>query len=233
MTKTEHIKFAFIKALPVIISYLFIGMAYGILMAKAGFGPWWSLCISLTVYTGAFQFILVSLLNQGASLLTIALTALFMNSRQTFYGLSFLDDFNSMGSKRWYMIQSLTDETYAVNCTLNKDDTLTIKDRRAVMFYVALFSHLSWAGASVLGGVFGSLIPFDLTGIDFCMTALFVTIFIDQWKAADTHFPALCGLSTAVLLCIILGPDKFMLPSLALTCAMLLFRRTVRKENLC
>ena len=157
MKKKEIIKYALIKALPVIISYLFIGMAYGIIMTKAGYSIWWSLCISLTVYTGAFQFILVSLLNQGASLLTIALTALFMNSRQTFYGLSFLDDFNSMGSKRWYMIQTLTDETYAVNCTLDKDDTITIKDRRIIMFYVALFSHLSWAAASILGGIFGSL----------------------------------------------------------------------------
>ncbi len=233
MKKREIIKYALIKALPVIISYLFIGMAYGIIMTKAGYSIWWSLCISLTVYTGAFQFILVSLLNQGASLLTIALTALFMNSRQTFYGLSFLDDFNSMGSKRWYMIHSLTDETYAVDCTLDKDETITIHDRRTIMFYVALFSHLSWAAATILGGFFGSLIPFDLTGIDFCMTALFVTIFIDQWKSADRHFPALSGLCIAILLCILLGPDRFMLPSLALTCAILLLKRTIQKEELC
>ena len=233
MKKKEIIKYALIKALPVIISYLFIGMAYGIIMTKAGYSIWWSLCISLTVYTGAFQFILVSLLNQGASLLTIALTALFMNSRQTFYGLSFLDDFNSMGSKRWYMIHSLTDETYAVNCTLNKDETVTINDRRTIMFYVALFSHLSWAAATILGGFFGSLIPFDLTGFDFCMTALFVTIFIDQYKSADRHFPALFGLCIGILLCILLGPDRFMLPSLALTCAILLLKRTIQKEELC
>jgi 4-azaleucine resistance transporter AzlC len=232
MTKKETIRYALIKALPVMISYLFIGMAYGILMTKAGFGIWWALGISLAVYTGAFQFILVSLLSQGASLVTIALTALFMNSRQTFYGLSFLDDFNAMGKKRWYMIHSLTDETYAIDCTLSKDSSLPVNDRRAGMFYVALFSHLSWAAATVLGSIFGSLIPYDLTGIDFCMTALFVTIFIDQWKTADSHFPALCGLCIAIILCVLLGPDKFMLPSLALTCAVLLFRRTLRKEEL-
>ena len=208
-------------------------MAYGIVMTKTGYGIWWALGISVTVYTGAFQFILVSLLKQSSSLSTIVLTALFMNSRQTFYGISFLDDFNSMGSKRWYMIQTLTDETYAVNCSLNKDDTITIKDRRTIMFYVALFSHLSWIAATVLGGIFGSLIPFDLTGINFCMTALFVTIFIDQWKSADKHFPALCGLCIAILLCFLLGPDRFMLPSLALTSAVLLLRKTIRKEELC
>lgn len=233
MTKKEIVKYALIKAFPVVISYLFIGMAYGIVMTKAGFGIWWSLAISLAVYTGAFQFILVSLLSQGASIMTIALTALFMNSRQTFYGLSFLNDFNAMGKKRWYMIHSLTDETYAVNCTLSKDDKITINDRRTIMFYIALFSHLSWAAATVLGAVFGSLIPFDLTGIDFCMTALFVTIFIDQWKSADIHFPALSGFCIAILLCLLLGPDRFMLPSLALTSAVLLFRRALRKEKLC
>ena len=73
-----------------------VSMAYGLMMQEAGFGWGWSLLTSLTVYTGAFQFVLVTFLSSGASFLTIALTALFMNSRQFFYGITFVEDFKQM-----------------------------------------------------------------------------------------------------------------------------------------
>ena len=79
---------------------------------------------SLTVYTGAFQFVLITFLSSGASIVTIAVTALLMNSRQSFYSLSFLETFRKMGRKKLYMIHTMTDETYAVNCTIeDKDET--------------------------------------------------------------------------------------------------------------
>ena len=56
-------------------SYLFVSMAYGIMMENAGFKWYYSLLVSLTVYTGAYQFVLVTLLSSGASILTMALTA--------------------------------------------------------------------------------------------------------------------------------------------------------------
>ena len=233
MTKEELIKTGFQKALPIMISYLFIGTAYGILMAQAGYGVLWAVGISLTVYTGAFQFVLIPFLQSGASYLTIALTALFMNSRQTFYALTFLEDFNHMGHKKWYMVGTLTDETYAVNCALKQEEEYTEEDRRRIMFITAVLSHLTWAAAGALGCCFGSMLPFELKGIDFCMTALFVTILIDQWRASKDYFPAICGLSAAVILCMILGPDRFMLPSLAAVSAVLLWRRTVTKEKIC
>ena len=101
------------------------------------------------------------------------------------------------------------------------------------MFIIAVLSHLTWAAAGAVGCCFGSMLPFELKGIDFCMTALFVTILIDQWRSVKDHFPALCGLSAAVILCIVLGPDRFILPSLAAVSAVLLWRRTVTKEKIC
>ena len=114
----ETWKLAFVKSLPIMCSYFFLGAAYGIMMEETGF-PWYvALLLSMTVYTGAFQFVLITFLSTGASLLTIAITALLMNSRQSFYSLTFLNDFKRMGKRKLYMIHSLTDETYAVNCTL-------------------------------------------------------------------------------------------------------------------
>ena len=102
-------------------------------MEEAGFAWYYSLLVSLTIYTGAFQFVLTTLLSAGASIITIAVTAFFMNSRQTFYSLSFVDDFGSMGLKKPYMIHTMTDETYAVNCTLE----LQGAEKKQTMFWVA------------------------------------------------------------------------------------------------
>ena len=125
MNKTI-IKYAFIKSLTIMCSYLFVSMAYGVMMEEAGFGWLYSLLISMTVYTGEFQFVLITFLSSGASLLTIMLTALLMNSRQIFYSITFLDDFRKMGKRKLYMIHTMTDETYAVNCTLELQKKRTL-----------------------------------------------------------------------------------------------------------
>lgn len=220
------LKTAFIKSIPIFCSYVFVSMAYGMMMASAGF-PWYdSLLVSLTVYTGAFQFVLITFLSSGASLITIALTALLMNSRQSFYSLTFLKEFKQMGRRRLYMIHTMTDETYAVNCTLD----LPQKEKEDTMFLVALFSRCYWMIGSVIGGILGQIIPFDLTGIDFCMTALFLIIFIDQWEKAEKHTPALTGLGIGVICLLIFGENRFMLPALLIVSALLLLFQ--RKEKL-
>lgn len=215
----ETWKLAFVKSLPIMCSYFFLGAAYGIMMEETGF-PWYvALLLSMTVYTGAFQFVLITFLSTGASLLTIAITALLMNSRQSFYSLTFLNDFKRMGKRKLYMIHSLTDETYAVNCTLE----LPRKEKEDTMFGVALLSHCYWMAATVVGAVLGQLIPFELEGIDFCMTALFVIIFMDQWKKASSHIPALAGLTCGIVCLLIFGQSSFILPALLLVSGILFF----------
>ena len=110
-------------------SYLFVAMAYGMMMQEAGFAWYDSLLVSLTIYTGAFQFVLITFLSSGASVLTIAVTALLMNSRQAFYSLSFVDEFKKMGRKMPYMIHTMTEQG---------------EERRGIMFFVALFSRCYW-----------------------------------------------------------------------------------------
>ena len=70
------------KSIPIMCSYIFVSMAYGMMMENAGFAWYYSLFTSLTVYTGAFQFVLITFLSSGASIVTIAVTALLMNSRK-------------------------------------------------------------------------------------------------------------------------------------------------------
>lgn len=211
---------ALTRTLPIFCSYLFIGAAYAILMSNAGY-PWYvSLLTSATVYTGAFQFMLVSLLSGGAGLGVIVVTALFMNSRQTFYSLTFLDDFRRMGRRMPFMVFSMTDETYAVNCSL----PAAINDRSDVMFFSAVLSYLYWLLGTLVGGVLGQIIPWDLEGIDFCMTALFVVILVDQWEHLRDKTPIVLGGGIALVCLLAVGSRRFMLPALLLTSAALLLK---------
>ena len=223
--KKELLKDAFIKSIPIMCSYLFVSMAYGIMMEEAGFAWYVSLAISLTVYTGAFQFLLITFLSSGVSILTISLAAFLMNSRQAFYSLTFVDEFRRMGRKMPYMIHTMTDETYAVNLTLEP------QSKEDMMFLIALFARCYWMIGAVIGGILGQVIPFELKGIDFCMTALFVIIFMEQWEKSDSHFPALVGLTIAVICLLIVGEKNFMLPALIIVSGILLIRKDEGKEN--
>ncbi|MFT3985280.1 MAG: AzlC family ABC transporter permease [Lachnospiraceae bacterium] len=219
--KKEYLKLAFVKSIPIMCSYFFVSMAYGIMMEEAGFYWYYSLLVSMSVYTGAFQFVLISFLSSGASLITVGLTAFLMNSRQTFYSLTFLEDFKEMGKKKLYMIHTMTDETYAVNCTLKMQK----EKKHEVMFGVALLSRCYWMLGAAAGGVLGQLIPFDLNGIDFCMTALFIIIFIDQWERTNYHLPAQIGILVSVICLFLFGQNNFMLPALLLISGILMLKK--------
>lgn len=217
-------RFAFRQSLGVLFGYVFLGTAFGILLRQAGFGALWSLAFSGLVYAGSLQFLLAGFLAAPTALPTVALMSLFINARHLFYGLSFIERFRSMGKKRPYMIFSLTDETYSVLCGM--DEVPAGVDKNGAMFLVALLDQLYWVAGSLLGTFAGGL-PLDFTGIDFSMTALFLVIFLEQWRGAKSHLPALLGLGCGAVFLLALGPDNFLLPALCTTVAVLLLARPV------
>ena len=217
-------RFAFRQSLGVLFGYVFLGTAFGILLRQAGFGALWSLAFSGLVYAGSLQFVLAGFLAAPTALPTVALMSLFINARHLFYGLSFIERFRSMGKKRPYMIFSLTDETYSVLCGM--DEVPAGVDKNGAMFLVALLDQLYWVAGSLLGTFAGGL-PLDFTGIDFSMTALFLVIFLEQWRGAKSQLPALLGLGCGAVFLLALGPDNFLLPALCTTVAVLLLARPV------
>ena len=212
------VSLAFAKSLPIMCSYVFLSIAYGVTMAKSGLAWYWSLVASLSVFSGALLFVLVSFLAGGAPLLTVAVTSLLMSSRHCFYTLTFLDEIKRMGRRKPYIIYTMTDEIYAVDCTLDLPES----EKHDAMLLIALFSRSSWMLGAVLGGVAGQFIPFDMSGIDFCMTALFVIIVLDQWKSAENRLPALSGLVIGAACLLLFGAGSFIMPALLLTSAVLL-----------
>lgn len=214
----KYISYAFYKTIPVLLGYLFLGLAFGLLLQEAGYSFWWALLSSTIIYAGSIQFVLVSFLGGGTSLPVVAVMTLLINSRHAFYGLSFVEKFRQMKTYP-YMVFSLTDETYSLLCSTTVPEGM---DEKKTFFLISLFDQCYWITGSVLGGALGEILPFDMTGIDFAMTALFVTIFIDQWRSAKSHLPALIGLCSGVICLLIFGGSNFILPSLLITVTLLM-----------
>lgn len=227
--KKSNMRYAWIKSIPVMCGYLFLGLAFGILLQQAGYSFLWALLISTVVYAGSLQFVLVSFLSGGASLPLVAAMTLLINSRHLFYGLSFVEKFKGMGKKYLYMIFSLTDETYSVFCSMRDQEQ---KEKNDAMFWIALFDQCYWIIGSVAGALLGQVLPFDFKGIEFAMTALFVVIFLEQWKDFKSHIPAVTGLLSSVLFLVLLGPDRFILPSLITTVAVLMALKPVIQKKM-
>lgn len=220
MKKT--LKYAFIQTIPVLFGYLFMGLAFGILFEKAGYNFIWAFFVSLTCYAGSMQFVLITLLTSGASAIHSAFMTLMINFRHMFYGLSLIERFKKTGKTKFYLIHALTDETYSLHCLVKPKDGMSDKK---LMLYISVLDHIYWITGCMLGALIGQIIPFDTTGIDFAMTALFVVIFVEQWKESKQHLPAIIGGLCAIISLLVFGADNFLPPALIATVLMLLFYR--------
>ena len=174
--------------------------------------------MSLFIYAGSMQFMTVSLLTGGAGLLTAALTTLVVNARHLFYGISMVDAYKGAGNKKPYLIYALTDETYSLVSREQNPD-------HGYCFLVSLFDQIYWVTGSILGSLAGSLLPLNFEGIEFVLTALFVTIFVEQWLSTKDHGPAIVGVSATALCLLIFGKDVFLIPSMAAIAAILILMR--------
>lgn len=226
--RNSAVRAAFVDTVPVMTGYLFLGFGFGILLLQCGYGVLWAAAMSLFIYAGSMQYVLVSLLTSGAGLLTTALTTLVVNARHLFYGISMVDAYKGTGRKKPYLIFALTDETYSL---VSKGQVPEGISRHAYCFWVSLFDQIYWVAGSVLGSLAGSLLNINYQGIEFVLTALFVTIFVEQWLSTGDHKPAIIGPSSTVLCLILFGRDIFLIPSMVLIAILLTLSRKTEKEE--
>lgn len=218
----------FLDTLPVMAGYVFLGMGFGILMQQNGFGFLWAMAMSLFVYAGSMQFVAVGLLSGGAGLVTTALTTLLVNARHLFYGLSMVKAYQGAGRKKPYLIFALTDETYSLVSVARPPEGV---DRQSYCLMVSALDQLYWLAGTALGSLAGAWLPINFQGIDFALTALFVTIFVDQWLSAKDHFPAAAGVAATAVCLLIFGRDLFLIPSMVSIVLILSVARKGREEN--
>ena len=220
------LKASFIDTLPVMTGYLVLGFGFGIIIKVNGFGILHAFMMSALVYAGSMQYAAIGLFMGGASLITVAITTLMVNARHLFYGISMIDRYKGTGLKKPYLIFALTDETYSLVCTDNPK--IEEKDRKKYYLLVSLLNHFYWILGSVIGAVVGTVVKFNSEGIEFALTALFITVFVEQWlsvcKEKDekysfksdikNHFPAIVGVFASVLCLLIFGKDSFLIPAM-------------------
>ena len=206
---------------PIMVTFVVLGIGYGILMQKHGYGPIWSLLAGIVIFSGTAEFVSVSMLGSG-SLIMAALTALMVSARHIFFSISMIGRYKDEGRRKWYLYYALCDETYAM---LSKYDGPDGVNTSAYRLLVSLFDQLSWLAGSFLGGRIGTLLAFDSTGIDFAMTALFTTVFIQQWIDSKCHIPAVLGLTSTVACRLLFGRDLFLIPAMVIIIAVLTVMR--------
>lgn len=215
-------RFALKHVLPFLFAYFFIGIAFGILIHKAGYSPIWATISALFIYAGSMQIVMVSLMTAGVPIYMVAIMTFFVNARHIFYGIGFIDKFRKMGWKYPYMILTLTDETYSVLCSIKYPEAV---NEQKADFYIALISHLFWIFSCTVGALLDQLLFFDLTGIEFSATAFFVVVCVNQWRQFDSHVPAFAGLVSAIVFYFLLGPNSFLLPALSVSLIVLVIMK--------
>lgn len=225
--KKHTAKIALIDSLPVMTGYVFLGFGFGIIMQQSGFGLIWALAMSLFIYAGSMQYVGVSLLTGGASLITAAMTTLLVNARHLFYGISMVESYKGTGKKKPYLIFGLTDETYSL---VSREKLPEGIDKILYFFLVSLFDQCYWVTGTLLGSLAGKL-PINFDGIDFALTALFVTIFVEQWLSNPNHFPAIVGVAATTVCLLVFGADVFLIPSMILIAGILTLGRKGGKEH--
>ena len=227
--KRKALKTVFLDTLPVLAGYLFLGAGFGILLAeKTDKGALWALLMSVCMFAGSGQYLAVDLLAQGTGLISAALATFLVNARHIFYGISLVDTYKGAKGAP-YMIFGLTDETYSL-VTQNKPPEGM--SRHKYCFLVTMFDHIYWIAGCCLGFLAGDLIPISYEGVEFVLTALFVTLFTEQWLTNKSHLSALIGVACTAACLILLGSQYFLIPAMAMIAVLLLItRKTGRREQ--
>lgn len=218
------LKYALKRSLPVMAGYIVLGIGFGILLEAKGYGVGWALLMSTLIYAGSMQYVAIDLITGGASLIQTALMTLMVNARHLFYGISMIDKYKGTGVRKPYLIFSLTDETYSLVCDGTVPEGVNEKQ---YYFLLSLFNQSYWILGSVIGSLIGNFISFNTAGIDFSMTALFVVVFVDQWRNSKDHMSAITGVISSLICLLIFGPDKFILPSMLVIIILLTSLRKV------
>ena len=221
-------KYAFKQSVPIMAGYIVLGMGFGVLLESKGYGVLWAIAMSVFIYAGSMQYVAINLITGGASLIATALMMLMVNARHLFYGISMLDKYKNTGKYKPYLIFALTDETYSLVCSGKIPEGV---DRNKYYFLVSLFDQVYWVIGSVIGSVVGSVLNFNTAGIDFSMTALFLVVFVEQWKSTKDHASAITGVAVSVVCLLIFGAGNFVIPSMSNITVILLLMRKFRKDS--
>lgn len=205
-------KAAFPYSAPMIAGFIFLGIAYGVYMKALGFGVWFPMLMAALIYAGSVEFIVATSLVGAFSPISVLLVTLMVSGRQIFYGISMLEKYGvHLGKKRWYLITTLVDESFSLNYMAKIPPHL---DKGWYYFFVSIYLHIYWVLGAIIGNLAGDVLPVNLKGVEFAMTALFIVIFAENWLKEKSHEASLLGLGIALFCLITVGKEHFLIPTL-------------------
>jgi 4-azaleucine resistance transporter AzlC len=226
--KINAFKVAFPYTIPVLTGFLVLGMAYGILLSEKGYGILWAFGTSIFIFAGSMQFVSIGLIAAGFNPVNAAIMTLMVNARHIFYGISMLHKFRGTGKIKPYLIFGLCDETFSILCSTKAPEGV---DKKWFLFFITFLHHSYWVIASVIGAAIGKIIKFDSSGMEFVLTALFMVIFINQWRETKNHIPVIIGSGSAIICRLLFGPGNFIIPSMiAILVLVTVFRKPIKER---
>ncbi len=210
---------AFPATVPVMTGFLCLGLAYGVLMRSKGYGPLWSTLMSAVAFGGSMQFVAITLLTAAFDPLQAFLLSVMVNARHMFYGLALLDKYRGLGRVRAVLIYTLCDETFSLVSSLEPPPGT---DQRRYYLYISLLDYAYWVMGTAAGGMLGGFITVNTRGMDFALTALFVVLFLEQWKKRENRPAGAAGIICAAVSLAVCGAENMVIPAMALVLAVLL-----------
>ncbi|MFC3847197.1 AzlC family ABC transporter permease [Helicobacter baculiformis] len=212
-------KEAFPHTIPMLLGFILVGATFGVLVQQEGYSFWVAIFMSLFIYAGAVQFLVVGLLSVHASLLNIFLLVALLNARQICYAISMLEPFSKTGGRLYYLAHTLTDETFMLLNFAKPKQSMP----QDFMLAIALLNQIYWVAGTVLGALLGEGFSLNVEGISFIITGTFLVIFMEQWKATERHTPALIGFLSALGCFVLFGKTHFLLPTLLVMVGIFVF----------
>lgn len=216
--KLRALKAAFPNTIPIMAGFFFIGITYGIYMRASGFPIIYPTIMSIIIFGGSLEFVAVEMLLSPFAPVSVFMMALLIQARHLFYGLSMLEKYKKTGFKKLYLVYGLCDESFSINYTANIPEDV---DKSWFYFFVTILNQSYWVIGATTGALIGSLFKFEIKGISFVMTAMFVVIFLDQWMKEKIHISAFIGIGASLVCLLIFGPNSFMLPTMIVILAIL------------
>ena len=223
----KEFKSALTISIPVMMGYLVLGFAFGLLLSSFNYDWYLAPLMSIFIYAGALQFVAIGFFNAKVGLIDIAIATVFINIRQSFYGLSLLKKFKHTGKFKKYLIFGLTDETYGLLTTIHEDKRL---NKKYFYFFLTALNQFYWIIGSTLGAIIGSNIKFNTNGLEFSLTALFIVLCIEQYKKLQNILPFVIGATASIVALILVPNDKMLISSIVIS-LLLLFTFQKRVEN--
>ena len=214
--RTKHsigsaFRYAFPKTTPILFGFLFLGVSYGIYMYSMGFSWGYTLVLSALIYAGSMEFVTVAMLLSPFDPVSAFLITLMVNGRHIFYGISMLTIYRHMGRLTPYLIFGMTDESFSINYTSQIPAKIS---KKWCYFFITLLNQLYWVLGSVIGNLFASVLSFDAKGLEFVLTALFIVLAIEQYKAQRNLISSGIGLLIPGFALLVFGSEHFMIPAM-------------------